>query len=90
MKCLMKSSRKFSERMSTPRYTTHMQHYPPQIPYFRAFQDIKTIVQNKIQNLQTTLKALCFGGFLYVRIFENFIKKCGILNGSTHVAHKFV
>lgn len=35
-------------------------------PYFMRFEVLKEIIQNRIQNLQKALKALCFGGFLYV------------------------
>lgn len=34
-----------------PTYTTHMQHCHTQIPYFQAFQAIKTLIRYTIQNI---------------------------------------
>lgn len=32
-------------RLSSSTYKTRMQYYQPQIPYFRAFQAIKTLIK---------------------------------------------
>lgn len=56
-------------------------------PYFSGVVVQQAIVPNRIWILQKTLKALCFGGFLYASVFVNFLKLWRILECSTHVAH---
>ena len=67
--CLLVSTEKSWNALCSLTHTTHMQHYPSQILYFRAFPSIKTLVR-ELYMYFTNLRNFGFWGFSHDREYN--------------------